>query len=377
MMNMKSLTPEKEFVLQVIHYLNPNYERINELINQKLDWNLILGMIEFHRLGGLVYYVLNSDKINHETLHRPIMFGLGMTYEAFLSRISAMNEYIIELNNALVERNIKAAFLKGSILSNIIYPWGCRASSDIDILINASDIDKVDEVLRELGYIQGEYNFVNKEIVEFSRFEVIFRRMNWGEVAMYHKNINRPCADKVTIDVNFSLNWHPYETKNTVNDFLNNITLYASEEKGISIYSLQRELFLLQLCIHAFKEVNLYKMVQMRQDLELYKFVDIYTFLLLDYVNWDEFILLVKKYNFKKECYLVFKYIESIFFNIKDHEALKKLLYVLKPQDDSYLEEVFDPTTNRLYRWNNSLLERLFDTNHKKHLVEIEGDNKL
>mgnify|MGYP000949106666 CR=1 FL=1 len=370
-----AISPESEFVLQLVHYLEPDYKRINELIELDLDWNQILGILSFHRIAGLAYYVLNNDNIEHKRLHRPIMFGLGMTFDAFYARVSAMNHYILELNDILAEKSIKCAFLKGSLLSNVIYPWGCRASSDVDILVNASDIDNVDIILRDLGYQQGEYDFVNRKVIEFNRRELVYRRMNWGEIAMYHKTINEPCAGKVSIDVNFSLDWHPYNTQNTVEEFLNNIMLYKSDISDVSIYSLQKELFLLQLCIHAHKEVNLFRMVETMQDLELYKFIDIYTFIQLDYVKWDKFIYLVKRYNFEKECYLVFKYIEKMFFNIKSNKTLKQLLNAFDPKEYEYMNEVYDPATpNIKYVWTNSLLDRLFNPNHITFLKKIESE---
>ena len=368
------MSPENELVLQLAQYLKPDYKRINELIELDLDWNHILGVLCFHRIAGLAYHVLNNENIDFKRLHRPIMFGLGMTFDAFYARVSAMNHYILELNDILAKKSIKCAFLKGSLLSNVIYPWGCRASSDVDVLVNASDIDSVDIVLRELGYLQGEYDFANRKVIEFSRRELVHRRMNWGEVAMYHKTINEPCAGKVSIDVNFSLNWHPYSTQNTVEEFLNNIMLYKSDISGVSIYSLQKELFLLQLCIHTYKEINLFRMVEIMQDLELYKLIDIYTFVQLDYADWDAFVDLVKRYDFEKECYLVFKYIKEMFFNIKDNKILEKLLNAFDPKCYEYINEVYDPITNSKYVWTNDMLERLFNPNHILFLQKVESE---
>jgi hypothetical protein len=151
--------------------------------------------------------------------------------------------------------------------------------------------------------------------------------------------------------------------------------LYKSDISDVSIYSLQKELFLLQLCIHAHKEVNLFRMVETMQDLELYKFIDIYTFIQLDYVKWDKFIYLVKRYNFEKECYLVFKYIEKMFFNIKSNKTLKQLLNAFDPKEYEYMNEVYDPATpNIKYVWTNSLLDRLFNPNHITFLKKIESE---
>ena len=108
------------------------------------------------------------------------------------------------------------------------------------------------------------------------------------------------------------------------------------------------------------------------QDLELYKFIDIYTFIENNYVDWQGFIKTVKRFNFEKECYLVFKYIEELFFELENKDTLNLLLNEFDTHNHIYMNEVYDPTTNTKYKWSNSIIERIFDPNHFKTIELLQ-----
>ncbi|MFQ7034186.1 MAG: hypothetical protein ACLRTQ_00025 [Candidatus Borkfalkia sp.] len=99
-----------------------------------------------------------------------------------------MRKYIQNISDALRYEKIRYAFLKGSVLSNTnfrfseksfdcmalpeetlqtyrrqsnepFYGEGERISNDIDILAEQKDISAISEVLKNMGYVQGYFDF--------------------------------------------------------------------------------------------------------------------------------------------------------------------------------------------------------------------------
>lgn len=150
-------------------------------------------------------------------------------------------------------------FLKGSVLSNAkfdtkrIYTDGERVSNDIDILVAPTEITAVSDVLRDLNFIQGIYDRNKREIFEFSRMEIIKRRMTRGEVAPFVKITDNAEFPFVETDINFSLGNTPEDGQ----ELLRAIIQTASYRKGeADIYSPNNEMFFVHLIMHQFKEAE-------------------------------------------------------------------------------------------------------------------------
>ena len=166
----------------------------------------VVGFLECHRVSGLFY---NTAKHMGMTLPKKIEKLLRNQFELQKRRVILFREYIRELSDALINRNANHIFLKGSVLTNytadVIYADGERSSNDIDLLVKPSDLSVVSDVLLSLGYVQGEYRLDNREIVPFSRDEIIRRRMTRGEIAPYIKLTDDEENPYIEVDINFSL----------------------------------------------------------------------------------------------------------------------------------------------------------------------------
>ncbi|WP_027338547.1 nucleotidyltransferase family protein [Halonatronum saccharophilum] len=377
---MDNLVKEKELVLELMNFQNPNQKRLVELLEEKLDWSRVLGYLTYHRVAGLAYYTIfkKCNLSSEMNINSEFKFNLHQIYEAQKLRTKYHKDLVSELAKEINKQDLPHAFLKGSVLAVSLYPQGCRVSKDIDVLLNTSDLKKFDKIIKKLGYIQGYYNQDKSQIVPCDRKEILRWRMTTGEVVPYKKLVDRPVLNFAEIDINFSLDWLPERTSDAVAAFLKEVDYYEIEG-GERFRSLSLEVFLIHLCIHLYKEAYVVNWIESQRDLTLYKFVDIYA-LIEDSnlkIDWNLFIKTVKKNDdgndLIKGCYFALEYTRILFEKLNKNNDFIKVLEELKPEDTKYLNQVINPETNEKHEWTIDLKTRLFDLKRYKHLKKIES----
>lgn len=366
-MDFQDLRKEYQCILASIDIFNFEKDFIQKLFEDpEFDWNIYIGQVVMHRLSGLVFYGLMKNGITN--LPHEIEFGFHRIYDAQKQRVLSMHKYIMELSDALEQKGVEHAFLKGSILSNSFYPLGTRSSNDIDLLINSKSISTASKVVCSLGYTQGEYNFAEHKVDKLDRSEIIFRRMNFGEVVPFYKIIEEPGLDVVEVDINFSLDWLTTGSEEVISQMLHERRLYNITE-DLSISSLGTEDFFIHLLMHMYKDCVMYDMVKAIRDLTLYKFIDTYMYLHQYNIDWAKLVLRCKDYKLEEGCFYALEYIRTVFPKLNDDISFLNTLQSIRPDNLSYLDEVIHLSKNELYTWKGDILERLFDNNKMNELV--------
>lgn len=302
------------------------------------------------------------NSINIRKLDFPVFFSIYMIHQAQTLRTDAQKEYIKSISSMLCKSNIKHAFLKGSVLSNTIYPAGARASNDIDILVSKNSIDAVKKVLYELGFIQGEYNYKNDCVEEFSEYTIAKCLNDRGETAPFIKVIDKIAIKTMDVDVNFSLDWNPNSNKEVVDFFLEERVLIPIDS-NFSIYSLSKEHLFIQLCIHLYKDSALLNIVKKRKVLDLYKFVDLYLFAqnYFETINIEKLFEDSIKYGFDKYVFFAINYTIKIFPDIMEIDNVCMLYRKYDYISENIMTEIFDQYNpeNKLEE-TGDLIDRLF-----------------
>ena len=329
------------------------------------DYYSLLGFILVNKIGGYFYNQCLKFDIK---LPKQIQSALFLTYSSYKVRNNILRKFIYKLSYELEAKHINHAFLKGSILSNsylldyktCIYDIGERVSNDIDILISASDLTKVEKILTKLNFKQGYYDYKKNKIILFSRKEIINRRINRGETAPFILKTSNKIVPFIEIDLNFSVN----ETANDTlsNKLLNNTIAYLSI-KNTYIRSLSKYDFVVFLIMHAYKEMNVLFMIKHNKDLLLYKFLDLY--LLLKDINLLTLYNLIVEYNIEKEAKLVIQ-ATAILFKC---EALTNYLNNFNCDEKLIIK---DYENKKNYIFTNSIQERILNFNNLKYLKEID-----
>lgn len=203
---------EISFVADVLAE-NPRFRKAEDL-----DWYFILGYLELNKVCGYFYGRARELGV---PLPQGVLRRLAQTAAVQEERNEQMREYIGEIGKKLKDAKIGYAFLKGAVLSNanlrmselaftcfahspvslakyesyrndVFYKAGERVSNDVDLLVRPADVGAVSAILKDMGFVQGYYDFFKGRIVGLDRAEIVSRRMNRGETAPFLKKRPAP-----------------------------------------------------------------------------------------------------------------------------------------------------------------------------------------
>ena len=362
-----------------------------ELPEKGLDWYWILGFLELNRIGG--YFFNRSGALGIE-LPQAAERRLSQILKEQTLRNDVMRKYIQDICIELRYEKIKFAFLKGSVMSNTnfrlsektfscmalsaddvltyrkqvheaFYGPGERVSNDIDILVRQKDITVVSELLKQMGFIQGYYDFKENRIVPLPRAEILSRRMNRGETAPFLLQTQNPFVPFIEVDVNFSLGYLPNSNEEMLTDILKEPIDYAGNIDG-GIRSLKLDDFFLHLILHQSKESTLYSMVKRNKDVELYKLLDLFLLIKRGYLELSGLYNKVRRYALEVPVCTVMAAVSQAFpdFRFADYAQM------FCPGDRAFVNEVNDPPAGRSFIWKNTFSERLDFFDREQFLIE-------
>lgn len=359
---------ENALVLQLCQFEEDNGRLLEKyLSNEDLDLPYVLGQLQFNRVGGIAYAVLNRHGLLKK-LHREVRNALRTTYENNRIKTECFRETEVYLAKILHGVCFKYALLKGAYLVQL-YPQGFRTSNDIDILIQEKDLASIEKLLKEAGFKQG--NVRNDVFEPASRAEIISSRINRGETVPWIKEVNWSGQKFIEIDLNFSLDYKPNNSTDLVDDFLERSCPDIHTSNG-DLFTLSTVNFFIQLCTHLYKEASTMAWVKMKRDLSLYKFVDIYLFINRFFNEGfiEKLGITAEQIGVTKEClYTVVRTREL--FDIQN-PVVDKLIDTLSTTGCFDLNQVYDPTKNRFYRFNMDFKEWMFYPNRIAALEEVE-----
>ncbi|MCF7845225.1 MAG: nucleotidyltransferase family protein [Candidatus Pacebacteria bacterium] len=354
---------EYDAVLEIIKFGNKKREKdklLAVLENKDLNWIEILGYLCYHRVAGLAYENINA--INLRKLDFPVFFTIYMIHQSQSIRTELQKKYIKSIFSVLRKANIEHVFLKGSILSHIIYPTGTRAFNDIDILVSKKSIQSVKKALHELGFLQGKYNYKNGVIDEFNQDTIAQSINTRGEMAPFVKIVNEKNIKTIDIDVNFSLNWKPDSPDEAVDYFLDERVLIPVDN-NFSIYSLKKEHLFIHLCSHFYKDSALIDLIKKRKVLDLYKFVDIYVFIQAYFkeINPEKIFNDSVRYGFDRHVFFALNYVIKVFPDILTIKNVDILYQKYNYINNDVMTVIFDQYNSEIKMKDKSgLIDRLF-----------------
>lgn len=285
-----------------------------------------------------------------------------MIHQSQSIRTEFQKEYIKSISSALCEANIEHVFLKGAVLSSTIYPVGTRAFNDIDILISKESIQKIKKVLYELGFLQGKYDYKKNVVDEFDQDTLTQSINTRGEMAPFVKIVDKKTIKTIDVDVNFSLDWGPNSSNEAVNYFLSERVLIPVDDNS-SIYSLKEEHLFIQLCSHLYKDSVLIDIIKKRKVLDLYKFVDIYTFIqtYFEKISPEKIFNDSVKYGFDRHVFFALNYIVEVFPDILEIKNVDLLYQKYNYINTNIMTEIFDQYNPKVkMKSKSSLIDRLF-----------------
>lgn len=150
---------QKEFLLIIDLLKNKDQSVPCSLNNKKLkdiDWSLFLELARHHRVYPILY-----ERISHrnDNIFPPfVMSSLKQQYQKNTIHMLYLAGMMELLSQSFLEKSINVLFLKGPSLSYNLYgDISFRTSSDLDLLVPLEELDKVEALVKHLGYVKDEY----------------------------------------------------------------------------------------------------------------------------------------------------------------------------------------------------------------------------
>ena len=324
----------------------------------------VLGHLFFNRMSAVAYETLRKSNMLNK-VNREIRTSLRDSYNKSLEKDISFFECVHELSETLSGCDCDYAMLKGAYLC-YRYPVGYRTANDIDLLVRPNDVSKIGKALSESGFKQGYIR--NDSFVPATRQEIIESKMTRGETVPYIKEVNLPGMKFLEIDINFSLDFKN-GNKALVEELLDRAVLIKIVDYEIK--TLNPIDFFIHLCCHLYKEATTLPWIEMKRDMTLYKYCDIYLLLEDREVNVLDVFERAKNLGVEKEC--AFAIIQTAkLFNMTNDYAHYIASNVLV-SDPDFLHRIYDPKTGKYYLYaEKDIGKRFFHINRKKLLKEAE-----
>lgn len=317
----------------------------NENINSQFDISAVEKFATKNKILSIIKYVckidnkteLNKNKCRH--------------YQGISNCVNVFKK--------LECKAIPYAVIKGSYLDKTAYlNRGLRSSNDIDILIDRRNYKILCEILESEGFVCGYYDYISKEICKFSRKVIMYNYLYTHQAASYIKTVTtNDYFYIIKVDINFSISWgEDVSWDKYTAELLKNTR--EVEYEGLLYKVLNPELYLLQLCLHSYRDMNSIVLIYKNKYI-LRLLCDVYYYLLREIINIDLFIETVKKYGYERQAYYIFVYIKEFFGN---SELIQYILDALGEAANEWIS-CFGLTEKERKTWNLSFKERIMSDN--------------
>ena len=323
----------------------------------------LLGELFFNRMQGVAYGTLMEKGLLGK-VNREFRVSLANAYDQNIEHNKSFYKCLDKLTGILSNQDGKYVMLKGALLCGK-YPKGYRTSNDIDLLVCPDDVTEIGSVLNDAGFVQGHIR--NGNFIKATREEIIESKMMRGETVPYILQVDMPFMKYLEVDINFSLDYKNSKSSAVSEMIKNHKKIRLGKH---TICTLDDYDFFIHLCLHLFKEATTYPWIEMKRDMTLYKYLDIYM-LYADYGPTER-----KKLFERMEiigvtdiCSAVLIWVDQI-FSMGVCTDRNEIMDNIDPQNNILLK-VTDPERKRIYYYTEEdAQKRLFAKNRTKLLKE-------
>lgn len=141
----------QEYVVEILNHSIHN-KKIELDTNKDISWKDVLEECKSHKIESLAYYGIHSNTL--KTIDKEALESLKKT--TFMSgiwqlrHIENISEFLCEFN----KQSIPVIVLKGLVIRDLYPRPELRTMCDADLIVHKEDLDKVKNLLLNLGYTQ-------------------------------------------------------------------------------------------------------------------------------------------------------------------------------------------------------------------------------
>jgi hypothetical protein len=124
--------------------------QIHQLLQNSLDWEYFLRLVEQHGTSSLVHQTLERSG---DAIPPAVLESLKQRHERNIHKSLFLTRELFRILDRLDTLRLDAFPYKGIVLSEIYYgDMAMRQSGDMDILVRKTDVTRIKQAVRDLGY---------------------------------------------------------------------------------------------------------------------------------------------------------------------------------------------------------------------------------
>ena len=233
-----------------------------DLFTCRADLELVLN----HKLASVLLYVKKQDLGGHYFSDR-IYFIINGYLKNYQREYNHKYKIFKNFTDLLSVNKIPYVIRKGRSLKNAYVNGDHKISNDFDILIDSTNVLKIEKLFSDSGFVKGIMNINTCSIENHSRRTAIQYRLNPDHLMHYSKSEFGVIAE---IDVALELGWFGDSLGIDTSEVLKNIEINSDSQ-----YILTPEYRILEVGLHIFKDVYMLGNLLKKQP-SLAQFLDIY-----------------------------------------------------------------------------------------------------
>lgn len=150
------LPKELQLILLLIEMHSENRELTIDESFKDIDWSLFVQLVKHHRVYPTIY--LQLKKMNDNMIPKFVIESLQKMYNKNVFHMLLLSREMVRISKIFAENNVRLLILKGPVLAVDLYgDISLRTSVDLDVLVSIKDLDKIDNLLLDIGYFRDEY----------------------------------------------------------------------------------------------------------------------------------------------------------------------------------------------------------------------------
>ena len=261
-------------------------DRIKALSTFPMDWQYVLETALSNGVAPLLYYNLKKILPNHDIPSST----LEQLKKVYLTN-TAKNMYSVdELSRILgkfAEKSIDMMVLKGAALANLVFPdIGLRVYNDIDILVKKEDLQAIETLIPDLGYISTKDSIKQKH----------YREKHYHLAPYIHQEKNIILEVHWNVTKRFPLNIDSWWQRSRI-----------AKIAGCPVRVLSPNDLFLHLCIHISNHG--FRKIHLRDLCDIYEMIKCHG----EEIKWARFRKEIEHYPIRGEVYSILYYVKRMF----------------------------------------------------------------
>ncbi|WP_212936875.1 nucleotidyltransferase domain-containing protein, partial [Bacillus hominis] len=156
-LDLNNINKELQLQLEIIRRKNIfELKEMGKDLFENIDWDNFLTLAIHHRVYAYIYPKLKL--LSSEYVPSHVTQTLQKYFKMNTFQMLYFSGEIERIGKLFHENNIRLLFLKGPVLAADLYKdISFRTSSDIDLIVSLNDLQKVEQLLADDGYVKDDY----------------------------------------------------------------------------------------------------------------------------------------------------------------------------------------------------------------------------